>query len=90
MKSLSDQEIETLREELASYAHIAWSGWMEYLFSKSTFHLDGTATIPEERVDRWMHQMDTKYNDLPEDMKKSDRAEADRILAIAFDKRVSL
>lgn len=69
----------TLREELADYAHDAWSGWMKYLFSKSTFNPDGSVTIPKESVDRWTMQMNTKYDDLPEDMKRSDRDEADVI-----------
>lgn len=74
---------EQLREALAEYAHEAWSGWMEYLFSKSGLDSDyGTRTIPAWAVDRWHRQMSTPYDDLPEEEKASDREEADRMLAI--------
>ena len=71
-----------IREKLAAYAHNAWSGWMKYMFSKSTINADGTVTIPKSLVDRWMRQMTTCYNDLPESEKASDRKEADEMLAI--------
>ncbi len=73
---------ETLREKLADYAHDAWSRWMTHLFSKCQINRDGTLTIPKSSVDRWTMQMDTAYADLPEDMKKSDRDEADKMMAI--------
>jgi hypothetical protein len=69
----SAQEI---REKLAAYAHEAWSGWMKYMLSKACFHL------PNPHVERWKRQMRTAYTDLPEAEKESDRAEADRMLAI--------
>lgn len=72
-----------LKERLANYAHEAWSEWMRYMFSKTTFNKDGTATIPKELVERWTFQMDTKYSDLPENMKKSDREEANKIISIS-------
>jgi hypothetical protein len=70
------------RERLAEYAHTAWSGWMRYLFEKSTANPDGTVTIPAWAVERWQRQMQTAYADLPESEKASDRAEADAMLAI--------
>lgn len=69
-------------EELAAYAHEAWSGWMRYLFSLSTHNADGTVTIPKELVERWTRQMETTYKDLPENEKHSDRVEAIRIMEI--------
>ena len=71
-----------LREALADYAHEAWSGWMKYLFSKSVSNPDGSVTIPEYLVSRWRWELGTKYKDLPEAIKESDRMEADKILAI--------
>jgi len=71
-----------VREKLAEYAHVAWSGWMKYMFSKMTVNYDGTATMPKWAVERWMRQMNTKYADMPEIEKKSDRDEADEILSI--------
>lgn len=71
-----------LREELADYAHEAWSGWMKYLFEKSVEEPDGTVTIPAWAVKRWRRQATTIYKDLPEEEKESDREEADRMLEI--------
>jgi len=70
------------KELLAQYAHDAWSGWMEYLFSKSIHNDDGTVTIPKWAVDRWKRQADTKYDDLPEQEKMSDRDEAMKMIEI--------
>jgi hypothetical protein len=71
-----------VREELAAYAHESWSGWMEYLFRNSEVDASGAATIPPSLVERWMRQMGTPYAQLPEGEKESDRAEADKMLAI--------
>ena len=70
------------REQLAEYAHEAWSGWMNHLFSKSREHAHGVVVIPEWAVKRWTRQAKTPYNELPEEEKESDRAEADKMLAI--------
>lgn len=70
------------KNALASYAHAAWSGWMKYMFSKCTEMPDGSVVIPKASVQRWERQMSTDYADLPEPEKKSDLAEADKILAI--------
>lgn len=79
------------REALAAYSHdSAWAGWMKYMFSKGQLEAivspDGKETIvwtmPPALYDRWQRQMNTLYADLPEDMKTSDRAEADKMLAI--------
>lgn len=90
MKTLCDiparpsavEENECVKEQLAAYAHQAWSGWMQYLFSKSTECADGSASIPAWAVSRWKRQMITPYPSLPPDEQESDRAEADKILAI--------
>ena len=81
LKEFLEQD-NTTREKLADYAHEAWSGWMKYLFEKSTKNDDGTITIPKWAVDRWTMQVNTKYQDLPENMKKSDREEADKMISI--------
>jgi hypothetical protein len=78
-----------LIESLADYAHTAWSGWMKYLFEKSIPYQpgiiqaeEGAVIIPKWAVERWKYQMQTKYSDLPEVMKKSDCQEAEKILNI--------
>jgi hypothetical protein len=74
------------REKIAELCHEQWSGWMEYLFSKcrpDTGQFDrenGCLIIPKSYVDRWKRQMITKYHDLTEAEKESDRKEADKFL----------
>jgi hypothetical protein len=79
------------REELAAYAHEAWSGWMEYMFAQcqpipptmesgNSYWLH--IKMPKALYERWTRQMATKYSDLPESEKESDRAEANKMLAI--------
>ena len=81
--------MDTLREALADLAHEQWSGWMKYLFSKGYFRnmkLDGTMQcvwiMPSEFRERWERQMNTDYEQLPEEEKDSDRAEADRMIKV--------
>lgn len=71
-----------LKEELAEYAHDAWSGWMKYLFEKSIQNKDGTVIISKWAVERWTKQMNTKYVELSEKEKDSDRDEAVRMIEI--------
>jgi len=40
-------------EELAAYAHDAWSRWMKYLFDESIEVGDGCYEIPAPLVRRW-------------------------------------
>ena len=58
------QEETSLHEQFADLAHRQWSGWMKYLFEKSTKNEDGTVTIPKWAVDRWTKQIATDYKDL--------------------------
>lgn len=87
MTEWTEQTRQTCREALAEYAHEAWSGWMKYLFGKTEtserfFSGEIVVVIPRWAVDRWQRQMNTPYADLPESEKESDRAEADKMLAI--------
>lgn len=66
--------------KLADYEHDRWSRWQKYLFSKCITNNDGSVTIPKEFVDRWTRQINTVYNDLPEEEKQSDIKEAKQIL----------
>ncbi len=59
------------------------AGWRNYsLFLDD----DGTLTIPADLVDRWKRQAVTPYLQLTSLEQDSDRAEADRILAIVAGK----
>lgn len=79
-------EGEVKEDLLAEYAHKAWSGWMNYLFNKSRHNEDGTVTIPKWACDRWARQMNTNYEGLPKEEKKSDLEEAAKILEIMDNK----
>lgn len=79
------------REDLANYAHEAWAGWMKYMMSKCVALVPDDKSepvkvaVPRALYDRWKFQVETNYADLPEEMKPSDRNEADKILAIVGD-----
>lgn len=79
---LSHEPIPYLRTELAIYAHTAWSGWMQYMFSKCAAQPDGTLIVPAWAVTRWSRQLATPYHMLPTDEQASDLDEADKILQI--------
>ena len=76
-------------EDLADYAHCAWSGWMEHLFKQCTHNPDGTVTIPKWAVLRWKRQLNTDYVNLFPSEKESDRTQAQRILGIFGDNNAS-
>ena len=78
-----------MKEKLAKLAHSQWSGWMGYLFSKCIEYEPnqvqaekGALIIPKWAVDRWRRQAETDYTDLSKPEMDSDRAEADKFLAV--------
>lgn len=71
-----------MREELANLCHEQWSDWVRYMFSKGTFNEDGSWTMPDELVKRWMRQMNTSYIGLLEAEQESDRREADKFIKV--------
>lgn len=71
-----------LREKLADLCHQQWSGWMAYLFSRSTENPDGTITIPTQLANRWNRQRQTDYTDLEPSEQNSDRNEADKFILL--------
>ena len=74
-------------EKLAAYCHDEqWSGWMKYLFEKGWEDGEGNYIIPKEWYFRWWNQVKTKYKDLPEEMKESDRKEAKAIVTYLKEK----
>ena len=81
----------SLLEEIASREHEQWAHWMNYLFSKCAEEVrsdtkgefkTGNFIIPKYLVERWMWQMNTPHSELPEDEKKSDITEAEKVLEI--------
>ena len=81
IERLKTPMITDMREKMAALCHDQWAGWMEYLFLKSK-QVDGCVIIPAWAVERWRRQVATRYPDLSEDEKNSDRNEADRFLSI--------
>lgn len=80
-------------EKIAELAHDVWAEWMKYMFSKcheetsdselhskDLFNRTGNLIIPKELVDRWKRQMNTPYQELPENEKKSDQLLAERYI----------
>lgn len=62
-------------EKGADLEHDRWARWQKYMFSKGTVDESGVFHLPKEFVDRWFRQIDTKYADLSEPEKESDRKE---------------
>ena len=70
------------REQLAAYAHEAWSGWMKYVFITAEITSKGFVIIPPALAHRWERQTNTDHGSLPENEKESDCKEADLMLRI--------
>ncbi len=78
-----------LVEALADYAHEAWSEWMLYLFTKcgaldclTQGTYPDSVTIPQDLVERWWRQINTKYPKLSHNEKQSDRDQAQKIIRV--------
>ena len=72
-----------LIELLAAWEHDEhWAGWETYRASKAGQIHPGTGEPFEER---WKRQRETKYADLPEGQKESDREEVRHYLAVIRD-----
>lgn len=71
------QEIEDvlngLVESLAAIEHERWSHWQRYLHSKCVRQPDGSLTLPPDLAARWEKQSATKYAELSEQERESDR-----------------
>jgi hypothetical protein len=82
---ISARKKDHLREAISEQQHAIWAHWMEYLFSISVKHPDGSYRILPEEAARWKQQIETPYSALPEESKTSDREQADQILAVLGD-----
>lgn len=81
-ETTSTTEYRQLREQLADVQHGIWAHWMGYLFSCCRQNEDGSATIPADKVERWMRQQGAAYSDLTDEERESDRHQADKVLAV--------
>lgn len=73
---------EELLDEVAAKAHDIWARWMKYLFSKCKEDAHGDMFIPDEFIVRWKRQLETTYEELPEEEKESDREIAKEYLVV--------
>ena len=62
------------REKLSELEHEQWSHWTKYMLDNLT----------EENIKKWKEQIDTKYKDLSESEKDSDREYADKVMNLIF------
>lgn len=77
-------------EKGADLEHDRWTRWQKYMFSKGYIQSKqdagtpelGSFILPKEFVDRWFRKIDTKYPDLSEEEKESDRKETRNYLPL--------
>jgi hypothetical protein len=72
----------SLIEQLAAVEHERWSHWQRYVHSKGVRQPDGSLLLPPDLVSRWERQLNTKYAELDEQEKASDRERVEKYLPI--------
>jgi hypothetical protein len=71
-----------LVEQLAAVEHERWSHWQRYVHSKCVRQPDGSLLLPAGLVARWEKQIDTKYAELDEQERESDREQVRKYLPL--------
>ena len=77
-------------EKGAELEHDRWARWQEYMFSKFVEHENGKGEylcLHKDFWKRWNRQIDTKYIDLSEEEKESDRKETRNYLPLVLSQR---
>lgn len=69
-----------LLETLAAIEHERWAHWQQYMHDHCEVTDDGSLVIPAALAQRWQTQIDTRYGDLSETEKNSDREQVRRYL----------
>ena len=86
MTKLTIKEIEKeFVEKGADLEHDRWARWHDYFISKCDTEIDDDKaymTLPRELFERWERQSGTKYADLSEQEKESDRKETRNYLEL--------
>jgi hypothetical protein len=72
----------SLIERLAAVEHERWSHWQRYMHSKCTRQPDGSLLLPAELVAKWERQIATKYEELDDPEKESDREQVRKYLPL--------
>lgn len=78
---MNDKYLAELRERLAAIEHERWASWQKYVHGVCLDNgpeLGGNLIIPDWAVENWTRQINTKYADLSEEEKQSDREQVDR------------
>jgi len=78
----TNKSTEEFIEKGANLEHDRWARWQQYLFDQCVHNKDGSATIPSEMVAHWGRQISTKYTELSEQEKESDRKETRNYLSL--------
>jgi hypothetical protein len=87
-----DDLLEDLLEKLAAFEHERWCHWQRYLHNKCARQSDGSLVIPADLAARWEKQIQTRYDDLSESEKESDREQVRRylpLIAATFRRRIN-
>lgn len=74
--------LDGLMESLAAVEHERWSHWQGYMHGKATRQADGSLLIPHDLVRQWERQLQTRYSDLSEKEKESDREQVRKYLPV--------
>jgi hypothetical protein len=77
-----EEMLDRLVEQLAAIEHERWSHWQRYLHSKGVRQPDGSILLPADLVARWEKQIDTKYLDLDDRERESDREQVRKYLPL--------
>lgn len=77
-----DDALDDLVEKLANIEHERWAHWQRYMHSMCIRQSDGSLLIPADLVTRWERQVATKYAELDDNEKESDREQVQKYLPI--------
>jgi hypothetical protein len=66
-------EADAFVDRLAAVEHERWAHWQQYMHEQCRRSDDGSLAIPAELVTRWTRQINTRYGELSETERGSDR-----------------
>lgn len=72
-------------EQLADIEHERWAHWQQYVHDQCERQDDGSLVIPADLAERWQVQIETRYAELSEREKDSDREQVRRYLPYVLD-----
>ena len=81
-KQAIDDLLSGLVERLAAVEHERWSHWQRYLHGKCVRQPDGSLLIPAELVARWEKQIHSKYAELSDQERESDREQVRKYIPL--------